>query len=46
MEHTEAKQAIWRALLRAGDVALRKSALLVKRTAYRSRNIPSIPVTL
>ena len=46
MEHTEAKQAIWRALLRAGDVALRKSALLVKRTAYHSRNIPSIPVTL
>ena len=38
--------SIWRALLRAGDVALRKSALLVKRTAYHSRNIPSIPVTL
>jgi len=37
---------IWRVLSKAGDVALRKSALLVKRTACRSRNIPSIPATL
>ena len=28
------------------DVALRKSALPVKRTVCRSRNIPSIPATL
>ena len=33
--------SIWRALLRAGDVALRKSALPVKKTACRSRNIRS-----
>ena len=38
--------SIWRALLRAGAGALRKSARPVKRTACRNRNIPSIPAIL
>ena len=38
--------SIWRALLRAGAGALRKSARPVKRTVCRSRNIRLTPVTL